>query len=44
MMYQIIDEMAMQTWETICIKKAYELAFNYQCVLMLDGIVIKDFS
>ena len=43
-MYTILDEMSMQKWETICRKKAFKMAFEYQCVLMLDGIVIKDFS
>jgi len=43
-MYTIVDEMCCYSEETICRKKAFKEAFNRQCVLMLNGIVIKDFS
>jgi len=44
-MYTVLDEMAMQIILTTEDKKiAVETAYNHQCVLMLNGKVIKDFS
>ena len=44
-MYTVYDEMACQTLlETDNKQDAYQTAYNHQCVLMLDGKVIRDFS
>ncbi len=43
--YEVYDEMACQTLlETTDKKEAHATAFNSQCVLKLNGTVIKDYS
>ena len=44
-MYTVFDEMAFEVLLTTEDKKeAFETAYNYQCVLMFNGKVIRDFS
>lgn len=43
--YTVLDEMAMEVlMETTDEKVARDKAYNHQCVLMKDGIVIRDYS
>jgi hypothetical protein len=44
-MYKVYDEMACAViLETPDKKLAHDEAYNHQCILMLNGKVIKDFS
>lgn len=44
-MYTVYDEMACEVLlETKDEKEARKVAYNHQCILMLDGIVINDYS
>ena len=44
-MYTVFDEMGFSVIkETEDLKEAQDCAYNHQCVLLEDGIVLKDYS